>query len=48
MFGEAPDWDASKTYTHDNLEVFYENQKKHKLMKIPNSATLLEILKKEG
>lgn len=48
MFSEAPDWDTSKTYTHDNLEVFYENQKNHKLMKVPNSATLLEILKKEG
>merc|ERR1719468_42525 len=48
MFGEVPEWDQSGTYKYQNLEVYYEDQKRHKLVKVKNSSTLLEVLQKEG
>ena len=29
-------------------KVYYEDQKRHKLVKVKNSSTLLEVLQKEG
>ena len=47
--GDSPaPWDLSRTYNFESIEVLYEDQRRHRLVPVPKSTSLLEILQKEG
>lgn len=48
MFSQSPDWDSQKIYTNSSIQIYYENRKKGKLMKIDNEMKLIDALNKEG
>ncbi len=48
MFEQLPEWDANKQYKLENIQLYYENRDKHRLVKIKRDLTLLEALKLEG
>lgn len=45
---QAPDWDKKKEYTKENVEIYYENRQRQKMVKMKSSMTLLEGLQQEG
>ncbi len=48
MLGEYPPWDTSRKYKFDSVEVLYEDQRRHRLLPVDKSLTLLEVLQKDG
>lgn len=48
MFEHLPDWDLNKEYRVENLQIYYENRDKHKLLKLKKELTLIEAMKHEG
>lgn len=48
MLGECPPWDTSRKYDWQSVQVFYEDQAKHRLLPFDKTLTLLEVLQKEG
>lgn len=48
MFGQSPDWDDEKKYNPSSIQIYYDNRKKGKLMKIDHRMNLQEALTKDG
>ena len=48
IFAESPAWDTNKKYTYDSVDLYYEDQRSHRLVKLKKSCTLLEALRKDG
>ncbi|RNA17831.1 tetratricopeptide repeat 4 [Brachionus plicatilis] len=48
MFSQSPDWDSQKMYNPSSIQIYYDNRKKGKLMKIDHQMTLMDALRKEG
>lgn len=48
MFSKSPDWDNKKIYNPRSIQIYYENRKKGKLMKIEKQMKLVDSLNKEG
>ncbi|KAB0402533.1 hypothetical protein E2I00_002566, partial [Balaenoptera physalus] len=44
MFGETPSWDLEQKYCPDNLEVYFEDDDRSELYRVPPKSTLLEVL----
>lgn len=47
VFETSPEWDEERKYKVNNLNVYFENEKR-KNVKVDVSKTLLEILKLDG
>nr|XP_017510743.1 tetratricopeptide repeat protein 4 isoform X1 [Manis javanica] len=44
MFAEMPSWDLEQKYCPDNLEVYFEDEDKAELYRVPPRSTLLQVL----
>ncbi|XP_013001703.1 tetratricopeptide repeat protein 4 isoform X3 [Cavia porcellus] len=44
MFAETPSWDSEQKYCPDNLEVYFEDEDRTELYRIPPKSTLLQVL----
>ncbi|KAM6219874.1 tetratricopeptide repeat protein 4 isoform 1-T1 [Rhynchocyon petersi] len=44
MFAEMPSWDLEQKYRPDNLEVYFEDEEKAELYRVPPECTLLQVL----
>ncbi|XP_006146172.1 tetratricopeptide repeat protein 4 isoform X1 [Tupaia chinensis] len=44
MFGETPSWDLERKYCPDHLEVYFEDEDREELYKVPLKSTLLQVL----
>ncbi|XP_054342195.1 tetratricopeptide repeat protein 4 isoform X3 [Pongo pygmaeus] len=44
MFGETPSWDLEQKYCPDNLEVYFEDEDRAELYRVPAKSTLLQVL----
>ncbi|CAK6441111.1 unnamed protein product [Pipistrellus nathusii] len=44
MFGETPSWDLEQKYCPDNLEVYFEDEDRAELYRVPPKSTLLQVL----
>ncbi|XP_030668891.1 tetratricopeptide repeat protein 4 isoform X2 [Nomascus leucogenys] len=44
MFGETPSWDLEQKYCPDNLEVYFEDEDRAELYRVPAKSTLLRVL----
>ncbi|XP_006200590.1 tetratricopeptide repeat protein 4 [Vicugna pacos] len=44
MFGETPSWDLEQKYCPDNLEVYFEDEARAELYRVPPKSTLLQVL----
>ncbi|XP_044626801.1 tetratricopeptide repeat protein 4 isoform X2 [Equus asinus] len=44
MFGETPCWDLEQKYCPDNLEVYFEDEDRAELYRVPPKSTLLRVL----
>ncbi|XP_006879880.1 PREDICTED: tetratricopeptide repeat protein 4 [Elephantulus edwardii] len=44
MFGEIPSWDLEQKYCPDNLEVYFEDEERAELYRVPVESTLLQML----
>lgn len=44
MFGEVPSWDLEQKYCPDNLEVYFEDEDRAELYRVPPKSTLLQVL----
>ncbi|ELK06188.1 tetratricopeptide repeat protein 4 isoform X1 [Pteropus alecto] len=44
MFGEMPSWDLEQKYCPDNLEVYFEDEDRAELYRVPPKSTLLQVL----
>ncbi|KAF5923130.1 tetratricopeptide repeat protein 4 isoform X1 [Diceros bicornis minor] len=44
MFGETPCWDLEQKYCPDNLEVYFEDEDRAELYRVPPKSTLLQVL----
>ncbi|XP_004679095.1 PREDICTED: tetratricopeptide repeat protein 4 [Condylura cristata] len=44
MFGEIPSWDLEQKYCPDNLEVYFEDEERAELYRVPPRNTLLQVL----
>ncbi|XP_007944138.1 tetratricopeptide repeat protein 4 [Orycteropus afer afer] len=44
MFGEIPSWDLEQKYCPDNLEVYFEDEERAELYRVPPESTLLQML----
>lgn len=44
MFGEMPSWDLEQKYCPDNLEVYFEDEERGELYRVPPKTTLLHVL----
>ncbi|KAK2107320.1 Tetratricopeptide repeat protein 4 [Saguinus oedipus] len=44
MFGETPSWDVEQKYCPDNLEVYFEDEDRAELYRVPAKSTLLQVL----
>ncbi|KAM5248584.1 tetratricopeptide repeat protein 4 [Ctenodactylus gundi] len=44
MFGETPSWDLEQKYCPDNLEVYFEDEAREELYRVPPKSTLLRVL----
>ncbi|XP_059545427.1 tetratricopeptide repeat protein 4 isoform X1 [Myotis daubentonii] len=44
MFAETPSWDLEQKYCPDNLEVYFEDEDRAELYRVPPKSTLLQVL----
>lgn len=44
MFGETPSWDSEQKYRPDNLEIYFEDEDRAELYRVPPTSTLLQVL----
>ncbi|XP_069934559.1 tetratricopeptide repeat protein 4 isoform X3 [Oryctolagus cuniculus] len=44
MFGETPSWDLEQKYCPANLEVYFEDEDRAELYRVPPKSTLLQVL----
>lgn len=44
MFGETPSWDLEHKYCPANLEVYFEDEDRAELYRVPPRSTLLQVL----
>ncbi|XP_006839872.1 PREDICTED: tetratricopeptide repeat protein 4 [Chrysochloris asiatica] len=44
MFGETPSWDLEQKYCPANLEIYFEDEEKTELYRVPPQITLLQML----
>ncbi|XP_045403897.1 tetratricopeptide repeat protein 4 isoform X2 [Lemur catta] len=44
MFGETPSWDLEQKYCPNDLEVYFEDEDRAELYRVPPKSTLLQVL----